>query len=208
MTIFLGPTSPTSYCLEVLECTKKWSLYWRLKSFSEIVIIIPLGDEKALAEQSDSLQPRSISATMPKLGRDVFDKSVTRAAGKECQQTSCPWRRVINRLFCLLLTTIPGKRLGFLNHSRLGFVACNVKEVTNCTAVWKEILDTWPAEFLRGSRGFSGVGRETWGALWSLVLVLAATRLLRPDFSGLRTHPEMETKHRQKWPWNKTKNIH
>ena len=182
-----------------------WGLYWRLKSFSEIVIIIPLGDEKALAEQSDSLQPRSISATMPKLGRDVFDKSVTRAAGKECQQTSCPWRRVINRLFCLLLTTIPRKRLGFLNDSRLDFVAYNVKEVTDCTAVRKEILNTWPAEFLRGSRGFSGVGTETWEALWSLVLVLAATRLLRPDFSGLRTHPEMKTKHRHKWPWNKTK---
>ena len=134
---------------------------WRLKSFSEIVIIIPLGDEKALAEQSDSLQPRSISATMPKLGRDVFDKSVTRAAGKECQQTSCPWRRVINRLFCLPLTTIPGKRLGFLNYSRLLFWACNLKEVSNCTAVWKEILNSWPAEFLRDSRGFSGVGRET-----------------------------------------------
>ena len=24
---FLGPTSPTTYCLEVLECTKKWGLY-------------------------------------------------------------------------------------------------------------------------------------------------------------------------------------
>ena len=105
-------------------------------------MIIPLGDEKALAEQSDSLQPRSISATMPKLGRDVFDKSVTRAAGKECQQTSCPWRRVINRLFCLPLTTIPGKGLGFLNYSRLLFLACNLKEVTNCTAVWKEILNS------------------------------------------------------------------
>ena len=105
-------------------------------------MIIPLRDEKALAEQSDSLQPRSISATMPKLGRDVFDKSVTRAAGKECQQTSCPWRRVINRLFCLLLTTIPGKRLGFLNDSRLDFVAFNLKEVTDCTAVRKEILNT------------------------------------------------------------------